>query len=472
MRQVTSRLKHRVQLGAAIIASVSAVCIVSKVVTHAARPTPKPIPQVRYVPPPPPPPPVAPKVIVPPTITAPHLTAAFSAALHEGDLKAMDATYTDESSLDVALKAAAADGKRDVVKWVLDKGADVHAGELEVDAPLLQADAHPDVVKLLFDRGATEAELEAAVTAGAPNAVGRILAKDKKAARPTDGSTPLVDAINSGVASEENRRLVVEKLLAAGADPNEGDPLGASLGKCSDNADACLPITKLLLAKHPDVSGEAIGSVIDLGEGETRTKLLDTLLSGKLAPNATATALAHLDGENDAALMRRLTARGVAWTYHDGENDAIAPLVDAVEKQDVALVRLMLDAGAPADYHYKDGRCALGVAIDAATAQSGEVERIVELLVSRGANVNRRLPDGRPPLFAAAESGDVRVVKAIVNAGARVNERVLDETALDAAERNGNTQVARVLDGHGARRAPPRQDDSININDAAMGMRK
>jgi ankyrin repeat protein len=458
MRQVTSRLRHRLQLGAAIVASVSAVYVVAQAINY-AKPR-RPIPRVQYIPPPPPPLPVpiVPRVIAPivPIIQTPHLTAAFAAALREGDLKAMDATYTDESSLGVALKAAAADGKPDVVKWVLDKGADVHFGEGEVDAPILQADAHPQVVKLLLERGVSEAELSNAAGAGAPNAVGRILAKDKSAARPKDGSTPLVDAINSSVASEDNRRLVVDKLLAAGADPNDGDPLGASLAHCAADAEGCLPITKQLLARHPDVSGDALGAVIDLEEGPTRSKLLDTLLSGKLEPNATAVALSHVDGTGDPAMLKRLTARGVAWTFHDGENDAVAPFVDAVERQDLAAVRLMLDAGAPADYHYKDGRSALGSAIEAAARENGDAERIVEVLVQRGANVNRRLPDGRPPLFAAAESGDVRVVKAILEAGARVNERVLDETALDAAERSGHTPVARVLDGYGARRAPPR----------------
>ena len=53
----------------------------------------------------------------------------------------------------------------------------------------------------------------------------------------------------------------------------------------------------------------------------------------------------------------------------------------------------------------------------------------------------------------------------MLNAGARVNERVLDETALDAAERNGQTPVARVLDGHVAKRAPPLPEASGSGSD-------
>ena len=72
---------------------------------------------------------------------------------------------------------------------------------------------------------------------------------------------------------------------------------------------------------------------------------------------------------------------------------------------------------------------------------------------ARGVDVNRRLPDGRTPLFAAAESGELRVVNALLERGARVNDLVLDDTALDAAEQNSHQPAARVLHAHGARRA-------------------
>lgn len=79
---------------------------------------------------------------------------------------------------------------------------------------------------------------------------------------------------------------------------------------------------------------------------------------------------------------------------------------------------------------------------------------MVELLVARGADVNRRFPDGRTPLFAAAETGEIRIVNVLLARGARVNDRVLDDTALDAAESNGHVPAARVLHAHGGRRAP------------------
>jgi len=151
--------------------------------------------------------------------------------------------------------------------------------------------------------------------------------------------------------------------------------------------------------------------------------------------------------------MKRLIAKGVDWAWHDGEDDAALPLLAAVTRGDRDQVRAFLDAGAPANTHFKDGTCPLGAAIDGAAGGSGDFARVVELLVVRGADVNRRLPDGRTPLFAAAESGELRVINALLERGARVNDLVLDDTALDAAEQKSHQPAARVLHAHGARRA-------------------
>ncbi len=145
---------------------------------------------------------------------------------------------------------------------------------------------------------------------------------------------------------------------------------------------------------------------------------------------------------------------GVDWAWHDGEEDAALPLLAAVRRGDCDYARALLDAGAPVDVHFKEATCALVEAIDGSAGDDAPA-RIVELLVERGANVNRRFPDGRTPLFAAAESGNVRVVNFLIAHGARVNERILDDTALDAAEQRGNTPAARVLAAHGAVRVRP-----------------
>jgi ankyrin repeat protein len=182
--------------------------------------------------------------------------------------------------------------------------------------------------------------------------------------------------------------------------------------------------------------------------------VLDVLLGTKLEPGATASALAQVTAVPESTL-KRIVAKGVDWSWHDGEEDAALPLFAAIQRGDRDFVRELLDLGAPADAHFKDASSTLGAAIDGAANNGGaDYARIVDLLLAHGANVNRRLPDGRTPLFAAAESGDLRILTALLDRGARVNELVLDDTALDAAEQNGHQPSARVLHARGGRRAP------------------
>jgi hypothetical protein len=104
------------------------------------------------------------------------------------------------------------------------------------------------------------------------------------------------------------------------------------------------------------------------------------------------------------------------------------------------------------------GREALNVAL-VALAPFGDTSRLVTL-IDRGADVNARLAgirrdlDGRTPLMLAANSQLVPTdtVKMLIDRGADVNAKgPLGETALDLAERSGETAVVELLRRSGAR---------------------
>jgi hypothetical protein len=271
---------------------------------------------------------------------------------------------------------------------------------------------------------------------------------------------PLAAALSSTRGTAASKATIVGELLARGADPNpdSGDaPLTAAVRICEGSGEneaaegECLALVGLLVKHGARTRGEALTAALAL-QDHARDAALAALLAARLEPGATAFALTQAPSV-PPPIMKQLVSKGVDWAWRDGEDDAAIPLLAGVQRGDRDHVRALLAAGAPVDVRFKDGSCALGAAIDGAAGGSAEYARIVELLVARGANVNRRLPDGRTPLFAAAESGDLRVVTALLARGARVNDLVLDDTALDAAEQGSHQPVARLLHAHGARRA-------------------
>jgi ankyrin repeat protein len=386
----------------------------------------------------------------------PKVAPDFVRAVAHGDVDAMERLHSPGMALDGMLSLAAQSGEIAVARWLLDHGADVHENESASEAPVLVADEHPELAALLLERGAAEPSLAMAAEAGAEGSIVRFLAAHpgKSAANPTDAA-PLADALSSTRATAEKKKRIVEDLLAAGADPNHPggeSPVTAAARECSVAADECLRMIKLLVKHGARAKGEALVAALYLDE-PARDTILDAVMAAPLERGATAVALAQ-GGNIPPRVLKRIVAKGVEWSWRDGEDDAALPVLAAVQRGDRDFVRALLDVGAPADVHFKEGKCALGEAIDSsANGGSTDYARIVELLVARGVDVNRRLPDGRTPLFAAAESGELRVVTALLDRGARVNDIVLDDTALDAAEQHGHQPIARVLHARGARRA-------------------
>jgi hypothetical protein len=401
--------------------------------------------------------------LAPTSLPAPKVPLEVANAVAEGDVAKVEKLYTPHMALDGMLGVAAAAGNLAMTRWLLDHGADVHEDEDSVNAPVLLADDHPDVVALLVARDAAQPSLVVAAQAGAKNAVLRLLGAH--AALDAADPSALYAAVSSTRADTDTKALIVTALLEAGADPNRDrtdSPLAATVRTCelppgSESID-CLPLVRMLVKRGARARSDALVAALSL-DGPVREGVLDAVLAARVEPGATAVALD--EGWNlDSGLVKRIASKGIDWRWHDGESDAAVPLLTAVQRGDRELARALLAAGAPADMQTRDGRSPLLEALNgAASGDNEEYARIVELLLAHGVDVNRRLPDGRSPLFAAAETGDVRILTALLERGARVNEVILDETALDAAERNAQTTAARVLDAHGGRRAPAHRYD-------------
>lgn len=409
----SSRLRHRVQATAAILGTVAAVFGASRIIKAKAHHPPPPTVTV-YTPPSTVP--IIPRDIPPvdPPAAPTWNTAELDAAGAEGDVQRMKAAYKDGMPLEGAMLAAAEEGKANAVEWLLDHGANA-----DDSGVIVAADKSPAVLKLLFAKGAKEISLTAAADAGAVNAVNRILAKGGPAANPNDepdGPTPFTSAVMNG------NPTIIRAMIAHGAKVEE----------------------------------HHLGTVMGNEDEHGQFPALDALLTANISATTVAQSLDNALGETGAKAIKKLAGKGIAWSYRDADGDQHHPLLDAIERGDVPVARAMIEVGAPVSQATEFGRTPLGAAL-ATNAGTDDGVRLVRLLLARGADPNRRLDTGERPLTKAASAGDLRLVTMLIDHGAAINAGFGvhdDETALEAAENGGHTDVARVLRARGARRRP------------------
>jgi hypothetical protein len=316
--------------------------------------------------------------------------------------------------------AAARNGRSRTMTWLL--GTATFA-QVDLDRAVGEADPYPAIVAMLVAHRAEAPDIAAAAHLHAPRAL-------QHAAEGIPHDLPeLTGALNDFLQSNAACTVCGEK----------------------DYLEREAKVVGLLIDKGARVDGAGLAGLCARGPIMTDANL-ERALAHRL-PGAIEGAIGSLDAAVPEPVARRVVAEGIDWGYRDGEDDAAMPLVQAIGNRNEAMVRLLLDRGAPVSRVYKDGSSALQAAV---TCSDGETVcgRVVELLLAHGADANRRFPDGTTPLFAAAEAGNGRVIRALLDHGARLETRVLRETALNAAERQGNTLAARILAAHGAQ-VPP-----------------
>lgn len=126
--------------------------------------------------------------------------------------------------------------------------------------------------------------------------------------------------------------------------------------------------------------------------------------------------------------------------------DGTTPLHYAARNQDMAAVKKLLAAKAPADAPNRYGVTPLVLAVE-----EGNVE-IVNALIAAGADVNHALPEGETVLMTAARTGNVAVLQALLKRDARVEARdgFHGETALIWAAASDHADAVKTLLDAGA----------------------
>ena len=116
----------------------------------------------------------------------------------------------------------------------------------------------------------------------------------------------------------------------------------------------------------------------------------------------------------------------------------------ALECERAKLVELLIERGVPLNQRDNDPIAAVAYAFERNSIP------MTRLLLEAGANVNQAQEDGATPLYASATDGHEGVVRALLEAKAEVNQGCEAGTALDAAKHFEHTEVQALLRKHGA----------------------
>ena len=353
---------------------------------------------------------------------------------------------------ETALMVAARTGQLESVQALLSRGADVNARESSRGQTALMwaaAQRHADVVRLLIDAGA-DVQARSAVrprlgfVAGNRNGTGHSLQEQKRLSVEFQegGFTALLFAAQQGDVESATH------LLAAGADVNDTAPVGTSALVIAAHSNQST-VAARLLEKGADPNADGAGY----------TALHAAILRG----NAPLVTMLLARGANpDARLTRPTPARryGNEWAFGDNMVGA-TPFYLAAKFGELELMRILAAAHADPRLAAPDGSTPLMMALDTPTVRAGGVDgfgtdrrdryglisgqtpeqiesdalEIARLVMELGGDVNAADLNGNTALHLAAAKGLNRVIELLVAKGARLNvKNKREQTPLAAAE--------------------------------------
>jgi len=327
---------------------------------------------------------------------------------------------------DTALMMAARTGKVDAVKVLLDRGANVNAKETWGGTTALMwaiSERHSDVAKVLVERGA---DLNAKSNF-VPSASGRGFEGTAPVAPKPDQA---IEEFASGwmtplmFAAREDDLESARVLIQAGADVNavggDGkDALGLAL------FDGSYDVASLLVDRHANVNHADAQRFTPLFWAMDRRNM-------ETAPNfpwmITIDPLPViqklLDAGADPNTLVNNTPRA---RMRDGSPRIVfvTALMRAAFSGDIELVKLLLAHGADPHMQSRDQETTLMAACGLAFINgyhrrrpSEERLEVVKLLVDLGEDINHADSYGITPLMAAANLGDINIVRYLIEKGA------------------------------------------------------
>ncbi|XP_076253776.1 uncharacterized protein LOC143192364 isoform X4 [Rhynchophorus ferrugineus] len=321
-----------------------------------------------------------------------------------------------------ALHVAARLGQAQVVKVLLESGANADQADIDGWTPLRAAawGGHTEVVEMLVRHGcaldSVDAENRTALRAAAWSGheeIVKILLQNGANVNLTDheGRTALIAAAYMGHSE------IVDHLLDYGADINHADADGRT----------ALSVAALCAPRTPGRSGVSVVSTL-LERGAT--------VDHKDKEGMTPLLVASFEGHKDVCELLLENEADVDHCDHSGRS----PLWAAASMGHAPVVALLLFWGCCIDSMDSEGRTVLSVA-----AAQGCVE-VVRQLLDRGLDEQHRDNSGWTPLHYSAFEGHLDVCEALLEAGARLDETDNEGKApLALAAQGGHTALVNLF---------------------------
>lgn len=313
-----------------------------------------------------------------------------------------------DSDYDTPLIKAAKAGNDAIVKILMKAGADVNAADIGGKTALhhLSTNASLESIKLLMDAGAN--------VNAADNA----------------GMTPIFH-----IHPNEDNRETVEFLIFRGAEINIKDGEGTSLLQHSVIME-CSGMTEIL--KSRGIRGDNIFDSVIMGDVAIVEKLINedpALLNSQNPAGFTPLHFAAMTGNKP--MLDMLLKRGADVNLLTKNRQS--PLHRALT---VETAQALIDAGANVVSDSSDFSPIL------LPLKSIEV---MDLLISKGADVNEKDPSGMTLLITSSVNEDIKVTEYLISKGANIDEKlVMGGTALHWVLFDGKEKIAAALINAGA----------------------
>lgn len=207
------------------------------------------------------------------------------------------------------------------------------------------------------------------------------------------------------------------------------------------NRDEALRLLGLAARGGNRKAGEHLGRIQKSGKNAYATADA-RILANRADPRE---ALAQAIRAGDSGSAREALARGAPVNGAPGDSKHRRPLIFAIEREQLEILKTLLKHGADPNVRSRAGEPALIVAIRTKKRAS------VRELLQAGASSDAAAVSGYTPLMEAARMGDSHLVRDLIATGADAKRVLADGTsAAGIARRFGNDELSRELESRGA----------------------